>query len=116
MFKETPAILKQEGKVVAKSLRDSNYGKKGCQFINQTKQQLLKSKGSYEKLIQEHEVKLMAYIDNPDKYDHLGLLKNISSEIKQKRIQGRINELQRQIFRQKRDLDIINDLLISKGL
>jgi len=44
----------------------------------------------------------------------LGFLKNVSQEIRQKRIQGRIRELERQIQRQRGDLDIIDSLLKSK--
>ncbi len=84
---------------------------RGSQFVKQTKKQLFKSKVSYEALIREHEAKLAAYIRNPDKYDHLGVLKNVSSKIRQKIIKGRVSELQRQIKRQKKDLYTINDLL-----
>ena len=87
---------------------------KGSNFVKQSKKQLIKSKISHELLIREHEQKLANYITNPDKYDNLGLLKNISQEIRQKRIQGRIEALEKQIRRQREDLDIINILLKSK--
>jgi len=99
--------------VVQEVAKDAKIGR-GNQFVGQTKEQLLKSKASYESLIQEHEAKLADYIASPDKCDHLGMLKNISSEIRQKRIQGRITELERQIRRQKDDWDIINRLINPK--
>jgi len=67
-------------------------------------------------LIRKHTEKLAAYIIDPDKYDNLGILKNVSKEIRQKIIQGRIKELERQIQRQRDDLNIINRLLKSKDL
>ena len=58
----------------------------GSQFTNLTKDQLLKSKASYEMLIVEHEKKLVDYMKNPDKFDNLNLLQNISHEIREKQI------------------------------
>ncbi len=76
-----------------------------------TKEQLSKSKSSYEKLIKEHQQKLNDYIKNPDAYDNKGLLKNATSEIREKIINGRINELQNQITKQQGELNKILDIL-----
>jgi hypothetical protein len=80
-------------------------------FARQTKSELLKSKSSHEKLVQEHKAKLDDYIKNPDIHDNKNLLKNVSQEVKQKIIDGRIKVLRQQIERQEHDLNIINNLL-----
>ena len=78
---------------------------------NQSKSQLLKSKKSYEKLIQEHKKKLDDYINNPDYYDNKGLLKNTSLDRREKIIKGRIIELEKQIKKQQGQLNNINNFL-----
>ena len=83
----------------------------GSNLSNQTREQLLKSKSSYEKLIQEHKAKLQDYINNPDAYDNLGLLKNVSPEVRQKIIDGRIKALEKQIQKQIGELEKIIELL-----
>lgn len=86
--------------------------KAGNNLENQTRAQLLKSKASYERLIKEHKEKLEAYKKNPDAYDNQGLLKNAPSpEIREKIIQGRIKQLEKQIKKQQGELDKINRLL-----
>ena len=72
---------------------------------------MLKSKSSYEKLIQEHKAKLQDYINNPDAYDNLGLLKNGSPEVRQKIIDSRIKALEKQIQNQIGELEKIIELL-----
>ena len=72
---------------------------------------MLKSKSSYEKLIQEHKAKLQDYINNPDAYDNLGLLKNVSPDVRQKIIDGRIKALEKQIQKQIGELEKIIELL-----
>jgi RHS repeat-associated core domain len=63
----------------------------GNNLVNQTKEQLLKSKESYEKLIDEHKARLQDYINNPDAHDNQGILKNAPTpEIRQRIIDGRI--------------------------
>jgi len=107
-------------RVTRSTARAAEAGKvktgRGSNFASQTRNQLLKSKTSHEMLIRKHTEKLAAYIIDPDKYDNLGILKNVSKEIRQKIIQGRIKELERQIQRQRDDLNIINRLLKSKDL
>ena len=61
--------------------------------------------------MQEHKAKLDDYIKNPDIHDNKNLLKNVSQEVKQKIIDGRIKVLRQQIERQEHDLNIINNLL-----
>lgn len=51
------------------------------------------------------------YIKNPDAYDDQGILKNAPPEIRQKIIDGRIKQLQKQIDKQQGELDKINELL-----
>jgi len=85
--------------------------KKGSNLAGQTKQELLKSKSSFEKLIQEHKKKLYDYKQNPEAHDNKGLLKNVSERIRQKRINGRISALEKQIRKQRYNLDEINRLL-----
>ncbi|GBF32467.1 cell wall-associated protein [Desulfocucumis palustris] len=86
--------------------------KMGGALGNQTREQLPKSKSSYEKLIQEHKVKLNNYIKNPDAYDNKGILKNVPSpDVRQKIINGRIKQLKDQINKQQSELDKINKLL-----
>lgn len=80
-------------------------------FINQNIGQLEKSRNSIQKLIKEHEQKLLDYIKNPDAHDNLGKLKNVPEKIRNQIIEGRKRELERQILRQKNDLKQIDDLL-----
>ncbi|MBQ9729123.1 MAG: RHS repeat-associated core domain-containing protein [Clostridia bacterium] len=47
--------------------------------------------------ISEHQEKLSAYIENPDKYDHRGILKNASPEIRASIIARRVAHLNREI-------------------
>ena len=57
-----------------------------------------KSLNSFEKLFAEHEKKLADYIADPYAYHNKGILANApSDEIRQKIIQGRIEELKSQI-------------------
>ena len=93
------------------SLFNKGTGKSSSNFANQTREQLLKSKVSYKKLIQEHKTKLKDYIKNPDAYDNKGILKNVTPEIRQKIIEGRKNALTKQILKQQRELEKIMELL-----
>ena len=87
-------------------------GNSGNNLLNQTKEQLLKSKKSYEKLIKEHQQKLDDYIKNPNAYDNQKLLQNAPSEqIRQQIINNRIKVLQNQINKQQSELDKIRRLL-----
>jgi len=85
---------------------------RGSGLSNQTREQLLESKTSYEALIQEHQQKLTDYIRDPYAYDNKDLLKNApTEEIRQKIINGRIDVIQKQIDKQMKELDKINKLL-----
>ncbi|MEU0956940.1 polymorphic toxin-type HINT domain-containing protein [Streptomyces niveus] len=58
----------------------------------------LKSIESYQKLIEEHELKLRDYLANPDAYDNKGFLKNApSEEVRQRIIDGRTRHLRKEI-------------------
>jgi hypothetical protein len=85
---------------------------RGSGLSNQTREQLLESKTSYEGLIEEHQQKLTDYIRDPYAYDNKDLLKNApTEEIRQKIINGRIDVIQKQIDKQMKELDKINKLL-----
>ncbi|MFD4833898.1 polymorphic toxin-type HINT domain-containing protein [Streptomyces uncialis] len=58
----------------------------------------LKSIDSYQKLIEEHELKLRDYLANPDAYDNKGFLKNApNEEVRQRIIDGRTRHLRKEI-------------------
>lgn len=79
---------------------------------NQNKEQLLKSKQSYEDLIKEHQTKLEEYIKDLYAHDNKGLLENApSDEIRDKIFNGRVNAIQKQITKQIGELNKIIDLL-----
>ncbi|MFH1644050.1 MAG: hypothetical protein ABIA74_02650 [bacterium] len=81
-------------------------------LANQSRDELLRSKRSYEKLIQEHKEKLEAYLKNPDKYDNKGFLKNApNTNIRQQIINNRAEILKKDILKQEGELAKINFLL-----
>jgi RHS repeat-associated protein len=88
-----------------------NAEKSTRNYHQQTREQLEKSKRSYEKLIHEHKEKLDQYTKNPAKHDNKGLLDKVSREIRDKIINGRINELKSQIAKQEKELDKIKEAL-----
>gem|GEM_PF-4689326 len=85
-------------------------------FSSQTDEQLLKSKKSYEKLIQEHQKKLSDFLNNPDAFDNKGILKNARPEHRQKIIDGRANAIQKQLNKQQGELQKIQDVLQQRGI
>jgi hypothetical protein len=86
--------------------------KKPNPYSKQTREQLEKSKKSYEDLLKEHEKKLADYKANPGKYDNKDILKNApNDDIRQKIINGRIKELQDQINKHKGELEKIDEVL-----
>jgi|GEM_PF-4337126 len=92
---------------------DPNDPKKGNsgRYSQMNQQDLLKSKSSYEKLIEEHTQKLQDYIKNPDGFDNKGLLRNISESLREQIINGRINALSKQIAKQVGELSKILEAL-----
>jgi hypothetical protein len=75
-----------------------NVLKKMSGFGGGLKPSQIKAITSYEKLIQEHEDKLAAYIANPYKYDNKGLLKNAPNDaVRQKIIDARVHHLKHEI-------------------
>jgi RHS repeat-associated protein len=68
---------------------------------------------NHEQTISEHEQKLEEYKTNPDKHDNKGQLQGVSKEIRDKRIQGRINKLEKELKNQrealKKDLHKLSD-------
>lgn len=104
-----PAAKKKPG---SKQCCRDNEPKKKNPYSNQTKEQLEKSKKSYEDLLKEHEKKLADYKADPWKYDNKDLLKNAPNDnIRQKIIEGRIKELTDQINKHKGELEKINEAL-----
>lgn len=81
-------------------------------FERQSDSELQRSKSSHQKLLAEHIDKLQSYKENPLAHDNNGRLKNApSKEIQQKIIQGRIDQLEKQIRRQTNDLELIEDII-----
>ena len=78
--------------------------------------QVLKSRKSFEAKIAEHEKKLDDFIKDPDSQDHLGRLQGVTPEIRAKRIQGRINELNSQLEKQHGELQKIYEVCDERGL
>lgn len=89
----------------------------GQPYSNQTRQQLDKSKRSYEELIREHERKLADYRKDPFSQDNKGLLKDQPPEIQKKIIEGRVRELETQLEKQRSELKKIDEALraLSSG-
>jgi translation initiation factor RLI1 len=83
----------------------------GQPYSNQTRQQLEKSKRSYEELIREHERKLADYRKDPHSQDNRGLLKDQPPEIQKKIIEGRVRELETQLEKQRSELKKIDEAL-----
>ncbi len=83
----------------------------GQPYSNQTRQQLEKSKKSYEELIREHERKLADYRKDPFSQDNKGLLKDQPPELQKKIIEGRIRELETQLEKQRSELKKIDEAL-----
>jgi RHS repeat-associated protein len=88
-------------------LNDSD--EKSNPYSDLTDDQLAKAEKSYGDLIKEHENKLDDYINDPDAYDHLGKLQNASPEIRDKIVEGRINALEKDIKKQKNELEKIQE-------
>ena len=82
----------------------------------QSDSELQKSKRSFAKLVEEHEQKLSDYIKNPDACDNQGKLPGLSSELREKNINGRINALNKQLEGQNERLAEAIDILKSRGL
>jgi hypothetical protein len=97
-------------------LYSQGTGGTGSQLYQRmTKPELEKARGSYQDLIREHEKKLNDYTANPDAYDNEGILKNAPNpEIRQKIIQGRRGALEKQIKKQRGELNKIEQELNSR--
>ncbi len=84
-------------------------------YQSMTKPQLEKARRSYQDLIREHEKKLNDYTANPDAYDNEGMLKNAPNpQIRQQIIQGRRRALEKQIKKQRDELNKIDQELNSR--
>jgi hypothetical protein len=80
-------------------------------YVNQTQQQLEKSRRSYQDLIREHEQKLADYRKDPAAQDHNGVLRKAPPHLKQKIVDGRIKELEGQLAKQRGELRKIEDAM-----
>lgn len=90
---------------------------KDSDLWRQTPEQLKKSKESLINLINEHEAKLADYIKDPYAYDNKGVLKNAANdEIRNNIINGRIASLNKQIAKQKGELNKVLKVLSELGI
>ncbi len=80
-------------------------------YVGLTRAQLEKSRRSFIKLIEEHEKKLLEYRTDPFANDNLGKLKNQPPEIQRKIIEGRIDEVERQLKGQRLNLKRVEEVL-----
>jgi hypothetical protein len=80
-------------------------------YVGLTRAQLEKARRSFIKLIEEHEKKLLEYRTNPFANDNLGKLKNQPPEIQRKIIEGRIEEVERQLKGQRLNLKRVEEVL-----
>ncbi|HYO52474.1 hypothetical protein [Archangium sp.] len=112
-LKSRRPLVKNPGSGATTPLGSAAQGKStgGKPYSNQTRQQLERSKRSYEELIREHEQKLADYRKNPLSQDNKGLLKNQPPDVQQKIIEGRIKELERQLEKQRSELEKINEAI-----
>jgi YD repeat-containing protein len=89
-----------------------DVGRMGSGLTNQTREQLLSSRQSYQDLITEHRQKLADYLADPMAHDNRGLLANAPSDaIREKIIAGRVQVLEGQIAKQEGELAKVNKLL-----
>ena len=94
---------------------NANYGSNP--YLNKNTDELLKSRKSYQDLIEEHQKKLHDYLASPDAYDNQGLLANAPTpELRQKIIDGRAKALQKQIDKQTGELQKLDNLLQNRGI
>lgn len=77
----------------------------------QTRKELESSKNSFEALIEEHLQKIDDFKADPDAFDNKGLLKDVTPELREKIIQGRIKSLEKQIQGQRENLRKVNEAL-----
>lgn len=80
-------------------------------YVGSTRAQLERSRRSFIKLIEEHEKKLLEYRSDPFANDNLGKLKNQPPEIQRKIIEGRIDEVERQLKGQRLNLKRVEEVL-----
>ena len=96
-------------------VHNANYGSNP--YLNKNTDELLKSRKSYQDLIEEHQKKLQDYLASPDAYDRQGLLANAPTpEIRQKIIDGRAKALRKQIDKQNGELQKIDIVLQTRGI
>lgn len=89
----------------------AQFASRGSNGSSMTDSQIRDSIRSFQDLIPEHEAKPQAYIEDPDAYDNLGLLKGASKELREQIIQGRIEKLQAEIEKFKGELQKMYDIL-----
>ncbi|WP_143101403.1 hypothetical protein [Stigmatella aurantiaca] len=109
----TPQLKKSGGSggTASQGTAAQEKSTRGQPYRHQTRQQLEKSKRSYEELIREHERKLADYRKDPVSQDNKGLLKDQPPEIQKRIVEGRIRELEKQLEKQKSELKKIDEAL-----
>lgn len=98
----------------AKGIQEVN--KKDSAIKSQTRSEIERGIRKLERVRQEHIQKLADYKTDPDKYDNLGILKNISPQERVKKIAGRINSIEKQIKKQTMNIEQLNEELNRRDL
>ena len=103
--------LPYDGIAVGSPLVPRGRARVGGAVEGQSRQELLKSKASFERLIAEHRQKLTDFRANPPAFDNKGVLRNAPEELRPKIIEGRIRAIEKQITKQEGELQKILELL-----
>ncbi len=96
------------------STDNSNEVQQKTENLQSEIKSLDKSMNSLDKNVKDHKEKLKDYKNDPDKFDNKGVLKDASPEIREKIINGRIKELERQIKKNELELQKAQDKKTEK--
>ncbi|MFC1854753.1 hypothetical protein ACFLY6_02710 [Candidatus Dependentiae bacterium] len=99
----------KKGKKPKKDPEDDSDMVKHYRRLNED--ELKKAQKKEEFRVREHEKKHSDFKNDPDAYDNKGLLKNVSEEIRAKRIWGRLDKLKRTVMKHKRAGRVIRSVL-----
>lgn len=120
--KDSPVdeITESATKKIDDTVEDVASGTKNNPYMGQSKDDLLKSKESYEGLIKEHKAKIEEFKKDPIGNSSPDALKtmtkdNPSQEILMERAKGRISALEKQLNKQIGELNKINEALKAVG-
>jgi hypothetical protein len=100
------SVIDKMASIITSSLFGDNIG-------NQSRQQLLDSRQSFENNVREHRQKLEDYKRDPDAHDNKGMLQNVTTDNRTSIIDGRIRSLEKQIEKNQKNLDKVNQRLES---